>query len=79
MRGATKQLALGCTKMQSDEKAEIIAFPARTGEVKRKRRNLSPAQVIIFPGVRIERREFSLGDRLPKGQRKISAGSDKTR
>ena len=65
--------------MQSEEQAEIIAFPAESGKVKRKRRNLSPAQVIIFPGVRIERREYSLGDRLAKGSRKISAAGEKAR
>ncbi|MEM7426897.1 MAG: hypothetical protein AAF441_12450 [Pseudomonadota bacterium] len=64
--------------MQSEEQAEIIVFPVETGRVKRKGRKLSSAQVIIFPGVRIERREYSLGDRLPKKPRKISAASDKS-
>ena len=56
--------------MQAKQEAEIIEFrpePERKGP---KKRRLAPAQVIIFPGVRIERREYSLADRLPVGTRK---------
>ena len=56
--------------MHTEQDAEIIEFPQSDGNTKRKRRRLAPAQVIIFPGVRIERREYSLGDRLPRAKRK---------
>ncbi|MCP5084399.1 MAG: hypothetical protein GY948_22140 [Alphaproteobacteria bacterium] len=56
--------------MQAKQDADIIEFrpvPERKGL---KKRRLAPAQVIIFPGVRIERRKYSLADRLPMGSRK---------
>ena len=59
--------------MHTEQDAEITEFPRSDGNMKRKRRRLAPAQVIIFPGVRIERREYSLGDRLPKAKRKLGA------
>ena len=59
--------------MHTDQDAEIIEVPHADGNTKRKRRRLAPAQVIIFPGVRIERREYSLGDRLPKTKRNRAA------
>jgi hypothetical protein len=42
--------------------ADILKFPSRptAGKVLR---NQGPARVIIFPGTRIERREFNLSDR----------------
>jgi len=42
--------------------ANILTFPSRltAGKVLR---NRGPARIIIFPGTRIERREFNLGDR----------------
>ncbi len=42
--------------------ADIIKFtpPANSGQ---REAHGMPAQIIIFPGVRIERREFALGDR----------------
>ena len=51
--------------------AEIIEFPHGREISRRRGKKSAPAQVIIFPGVRIERREFSLGDRLPRAQRKL--------
>ena len=52
--------------MQTEDSAEIIEFSPSQEGLRRKRRNIASAQIIIFPGVRIERREYSLGDRLPK-------------
>ena len=56
--------------MQAKQDADIIQFRPEPKRKGRKKRLLAPAQVIIFPGVRIERREYSLADRLPMGTRK---------
>ncbi len=56
--------------MQAKEDADIIEFRPAPERKRPKERRTAPAQVIIFPGVRIERREYSLGDRLPVGSRK---------
>ena len=56
--------------MQTEDSAEIIEFSLPQSGLRRKRRNIASAQIIIFPGVRIERREYSLGDRLPTGGHK---------
>ena len=55
--------------MQAKQDADIIEFRPEPKRKRRKKRKLAPAQVIIFPGVRIERREYSLADRLPMGTR----------
>ena len=56
--------------MQAKQDADIIEFRPEPKRKGRKKRRLAPAQVIIFPGVRIERREYSLADRLPMNTRK---------
>lgn len=53
--------------------AEVLKFPvAKVRSAKRKKTGKT-AEVLIFPGIRIERGDFSLSDRLP------SAGSKQTR
>jgi len=48
----------------------VIAFPIeRTARPESGVRN-GPGEVVIFPGVRIERAEFSLSDRLPPARRR---------
>ncbi|HEY7750460.1 MAG TPA: hypothetical protein VH933_17510 [Aestuariivirgaceae bacterium] len=42
--------------------ATILDFPSRR-ETAGKARRVGPAKIIIFPGTRIERREFNLTDR----------------
>lgn len=42
---------------------ELKAYQRKTGA---RRLKAVPAEVVIFPGVRIERRNFSLADRLAK-------------
>ncbi|NNE21951.1 MAG: hypothetical protein HKN11_05020 [Rhizobiales bacterium] len=50
--------------------AEVLEFPvAKVRPAKRKKKGKS-AEVLIFPGIRIERGEFSLSDRLPPARRK---------
>ena len=52
--------------------AEVLNFPVgKVRPVKRKRKG-SSAEVLIFPGICIERGEFSLSDRLPPARRKRS-------
>ncbi|MBM3519383.1 MAG: hypothetical protein FJX63_01205 [Alphaproteobacteria bacterium] len=48
----------------------VIAFPIeRTARTARGERN-GPGEIVIFPGVRIERTDFSLSDRLPPARRR---------
>ena len=50
--------------------ADVLNFPLdRVGQTKRGKTD-EVAEVVIFPGVRIERGEFSLSDRLPRARRK---------
>ena len=51
----------------------VIAFP--TGRIKAAALQVRSvcAEVVIFPGVRVERREFNLADRLPPRRRKRRA------
>lgn len=50
--------------------AEVLNFPvAKVQPAKRKKKGKS-AEVLIFPGIRIERGAFSLSDRLPPAGRK---------
>ena len=44
--------------------SEVIEFPASGANRPARPVNAGPAQIIIFPGVRVERREFSLADRV---------------
>ena len=63
--------------------AEILAFPAESGrripDLGGLRADapapvpMGPAEIVIFPGIRIERHGFSLADRLP---RQRPAGDD---
>lgn len=43
---------------------EILKFQPRTLSTSAAERLTAPAEVFIFPGVRIERKGFSLADRL---------------
>jgi hypothetical protein len=43
--------------------ATILEFPIRRDHPVRHARHQRPAKIIIFPGTRIERREFNLTDR----------------
>ncbi len=70
MRVIDTETVLGREVMQVKPKADIIAFRPEPDRKRPKNRKHAAAQVIIFPGVRIERREYSLGDRLPMGSRK---------
>lgn len=47
----------------------VIAFPASRIRPPRQAEAASDAEVIIFPGVRIERLDFDLAERLPQGRR----------
>jgi hypothetical protein len=54
------------------EIVELQAYQRKTGT----RRDISaPAEIVIFPGVRIERQTFSLADRLAKPKDTISRSS----
>lgn len=44
--------------------ADILEFACRDTRKRRQSQRHGPADVIIFPGVRIEREEFSLADRV---------------
>lgn len=46
--------------------AEIVELQAYQRDGDKRRQRAVPAEVVIFPGVRIERQTFSLADRLAK-------------
>ena len=46
--------------------AEIVELQAYQRDDDRRRQRAVPAEVVIFPGLRIERQTFSLADRLAK-------------
>ena len=46
--------------------AEIVELQAYQQNNGRRRQRAVPAEIVIFPGVRIERQTFSLADRLAK-------------
>lgn len=56
--------------------ADILEFKRRNGRRPRRAPPRGPAEVIIFPGVRIERHGFSLADRVgrcgPRSPRRIA-------
>ncbi len=47
----------------------ILTFPRDRVEEKVLTAHRGPAEIVIFPGVRIERYDFSLADRLPPRRR----------
>jgi hypothetical protein len=55
---------LRCWGSQEDDMADILKFARRDTGKRRQGRRFGSADVIIFPGVRIEREEFSLADRV---------------
>jgi hypothetical protein len=47
----------------------VISFPASRVRQTRQPEGAGEAEVIIFPGVRVERLGFDLAERLPAGRR----------
>lgn len=50
----------------------VIPFPTSRTRPLRETAPSGPAEVVIFPGVRIERIEFDLAERLPMSRRNAS-------
>ena len=50
---------------------KILEFPQARAMARNKRGRKGPAEILIFPGARIERREYNLSDRT-KPLQKIS-------
>ena len=48
----------------------ILTFPRERLRPKAASSHEGPAEILIFPGVRIERYDFSLADRLPPPRRR---------
>jgi hypothetical protein len=48
----------------------ILTFPRDRLPQSAKRVHSEPAEIVIFPGIRIERYDFSLADRLPPPRRR---------
>jgi hypothetical protein len=48
----------------------ILTFPRDRLQQRRGTAQERPAEIVIFPGVRIERYDFSLADRLPPPRRR---------
>jgi hypothetical protein len=51
----------------------VIAFPIERTARQEPGARRGPGEVVIFPGVRIERAEFNLSDRLPPARRRRNA------
>jgi hypothetical protein len=47
----------------------ILTFPRDLLRQPAKQAHQGPAEIVIFPGIRIERYDFSLADRLPPPRR----------
>ena len=48
----------------------ILTFPRDRVPQRAAKAHEGPAEIVIFPGVRIERYDFSLADRLPPPRRR---------
>jgi hypothetical protein len=48
----------------------ILTFPRDRLQQSARQTHSGPAEIVIFPGVRIERYDFSLADRLPPPRRR---------
>ena len=48
----------------------ILTFPRDLPRQPAKQAHSGPAEILIFPGIRIERYDFSLADRLPPPRRR---------
>ena len=48
----------------------ILTFPRDLLRQSTKEAHEGPAEIVIFPGIRIERYDFSLADRLPPPRRR---------
>ena len=54
--------------------AEVLKFPVAKVRPAKRTKKGNPAEVLIFPGIRIERGEFSLSDRLsPTGHKQTGS------
>ncbi len=61
---------------------EVLDFRLKETSTNQTGKPISPAEIFIFPGVRIERRSFSLADRLytpTKSARTSSQSGQKTK
>ena len=56
----------------------VIQFPTSRNTPRAESGHSGPAEIIIFPGVRIERTGFDLAERLP-ASRKSSSGQSRLR
>jgi len=50
--------------------SNIVKFPIERTNLKQNSAQINHADIVIFPGVRIERREFNLADRHAAPKRK---------
>lgn len=55
--------------------AEVLKFPVAKVRPAKRTKKGDPAEVLIFPGIRIERGEFSLSDRISPAGRKRTRSS----
>ena len=53
----------------------IVKFPIERTNLKETPAQINRADIVIFPGVRIERREFSLADRHAKPSRNLTGNA----
>jgi hypothetical protein len=59
--------------------SDVVAFPAERARPRRTEFHQEPAEVVIFPGVRIERMAPVARDEIPPRRRRRAAKSEEAR
>ena len=66
---AAREIAC-CVPVEVKVMGTILTFPRDRLPQSAKPVHSGPAEIVIFPGIRIERYDFSLADRLPPPRRR---------
>jgi hypothetical protein len=67
---APREICLRALPAKVKVMGTILTFPRDRLRQSAKEAHRGPAEIVIFPGVRIERYDFSLADRLPPPRRR---------
>jgi hypothetical protein len=67
---AARELCLPALPAKVKAMGTILTFPRDLLRQPAKTAHRGPAEIVIFPGIRIERFDFSLADRLPPPRRR---------
>jgi hypothetical protein len=67
---AAREIGLPALPAKVKVMGTILTFPRDLLRQSAKTAHQGPAEIVIFPGIRIERYDFSLADRLPPPRRR---------